>query len=420
VTKKCSKCECEKETSEFNIQTRHNDGLSYWCKTCFREYRREHRIANLDEERALGRSKCAERIKWLQDLKSEQPCMDCGQTYEPYCMDYDHVPERGKKIASVSRLALNIAPKERILAEIAKCDLVCVLCHNRRTQQRLNDKLGSVRRSSPTILRNIEIIKQFKTCPCAICGQQYNTFNMQLDHINPSTKTFNSGKIKSLSVDVLLVELAKCQVLCALCHRRKSILEQLNGSYQADRLKSPQRGRMPQKKTQPVVIMVSKAGTTKLLPEQEKSIIRSYRSGNKADQIANDHQVSKSTVWFVLKKNNAPSHRKLKKILDASHTIQLSPLPSQAKGAQKRRMPREREFVIIQAYQDGKTIDEIEEMFQTSRSSIYRILNRNNIPRSNNFSRWTGKTHTPETKEKMSIARAAFWKTKKRTNPPFC
>lgn len=56
---------------------------------------------------------------WLQSLK-EKPCKDCNKTYEPHCMDFDHV---GDKISNVSRMVLNNTSKEKILEEIEKCDL---------------------------------------------------------------------------------------------------------------------------------------------------------------------------------------------------------------------------------------------------------------------------------------------------------
>jgi group I intron endonuclease len=87
---------------------------------------------------------------------------------------------------------------------------------------------------------------------------------------------------------------------------------------------------------------------------------------------------------------------------------QLDPEMVKAR-ALKRRMPSTKEQDIIIAYQAGKTIEKIEDDFDTGRSSIYRILDRNNIPRSNNFTRWAGKTHSPETKTKMSESRKEIW-----------
>jgi group I intron endonuclease len=83
------------------------------------------------------------------------------------------------------------------------------------------------------------------------------------------------------------------------------------------------------------------------------------------------------------------------------------------RGAEKRSMLQERELAIVKAYQDGINISEIEVTFGTSRGSIYRKLDKYNIPRLNNFSKWTGKTHSQETKDKQSAARQQFWDEKK-------
>jgi len=155
-------------------------------------------------------------------------------------MDYDHILERGKKIDSVSRLVLNCTPKNIILVEIEKCDLVCILCHNKRTYERFN-KFGKSEEEKykPNVWRNIKVIRNFKEKPCAICGNQYEHFNMQTDHINPENKFYDTCRLKRCKLQTLLDELEKCQVLCALCHRRKSILEQKEGKYLATKISPP-------------------------------------------------------------------------------------------------------------------------------------------------------------------------------------
>ena len=70
---------------------------------------------------------------WIRQEKS-QPCVDCGRSFPPYCMEFDHVPERGPKEFAIN---LNMSGSRRTLEELqverAKCDLVCAICHNHRT-----------------------------------------------------------------------------------------------------------------------------------------------------------------------------------------------------------------------------------------------------------------------------------------------
>ena len=58
--------------------------------------------------------------------------------------------------------------------------------------------------------------------PCGHCG---STENLEVDHIDPSTKTMNSTMVWSLSAAKREAELAKCQVLCHDCHLAKTLRE---------------------------------------------------------------------------------------------------------------------------------------------------------------------------------------------------
>ena len=68
----------------------------------------------------------------LAELKSG-PCADCGQTFPPYVMDFDHKDWTDKE-AEVA--AIKFGRWELVLAEVAKCDLVCSNCHRIRTHHR--------------------------------------------------------------------------------------------------------------------------------------------------------------------------------------------------------------------------------------------------------------------------------------------
>jgi hypothetical protein len=73
-------------------------------------------------------------------MKNNRPCADCGVRYPHYVLDYDHRPGCQKR-ANLSILVKRGAKKEVLLAEIAKCDLVCANCHRARTYQRKKAKL---------------------------------------------------------------------------------------------------------------------------------------------------------------------------------------------------------------------------------------------------------------------------------------
>lgn len=68
--------------------------------------------------------------KLIADLKSV-PCADCEKFYPTHVMDFDHV--RGKKLFRLGDSAWKIKTKSRIVAEAAKCDIVCANCHRIRT-----------------------------------------------------------------------------------------------------------------------------------------------------------------------------------------------------------------------------------------------------------------------------------------------
>ncbi len=92
-----------------------------------------------------------------------------------------------------------------------------------------------------------------------------------------------------------------------------------------------------------------------------------------------------------------------------------------AKRITSRMEPQEIQDQVVAAYKDGKTIKEIKAMFGFGgNGKIYRILKYNNIELLNDFSKWTGKTHSEATKELMNQRRTEYWDKKAvlTTNKP--
>lgn len=108
-----------------------------YCDECNRNYGRENYRKNKDRYFAKAKIWTAEHQAKIDALK-DAPCTDCGVKYRPYVMEWDHRPGEVKvmAISEMRRLRLSL---EKILAEVAKCDLVCSNCHRERTVARRED-----------------------------------------------------------------------------------------------------------------------------------------------------------------------------------------------------------------------------------------------------------------------------------------
>lgn len=71
------------------------------------------------------------RIRKLKEV----PCADCGQIFDPVCMDFDHLPEFSKAM-NISYMVRHRMSWKKIAAEIKKCEVVCANCHRLRTKAR--------------------------------------------------------------------------------------------------------------------------------------------------------------------------------------------------------------------------------------------------------------------------------------------
>ena len=136
--KRCSMCKQWKPLEEFHRNRTKRDGLQLRCRVCNIEtnkrWYREHpevRAARMDEYNRARREESHARV--LAYLR-EHPCVDCGES-DPVVLEFDHLRD---KIDNVSKMASLKRPWVVILAEIAKCDVVCANCHRRRTAVRLN------------------------------------------------------------------------------------------------------------------------------------------------------------------------------------------------------------------------------------------------------------------------------------------
>ena len=93
-----------------------------------------YRASHPEYKKACSKRRYDRRKELLHELK-DVPCQDCNVRYPPHVMQFDHVPERGEKLLNIGA-AFHAYSLEKVMAEIAKCDLVCANCHAERTHQR--------------------------------------------------------------------------------------------------------------------------------------------------------------------------------------------------------------------------------------------------------------------------------------------
>ena len=74
------------------------------------------------------------KIKEIHDYKVKQGCVDCGYNKNPYALEFDHIPGV-KKVFNIGE-KIGAYSKEKIWAEISKCEVVCANCHAIRTENR--------------------------------------------------------------------------------------------------------------------------------------------------------------------------------------------------------------------------------------------------------------------------------------------
>lgn len=134
MTRACTKCgETKPLETGFFRNSSGRGGYRSWCKACHTSSTHANRAANPEREKAYRRARAEKFAERLLVLKAGKPCADCGGTFHPVSMDFDHV--HGPKVCDVSRM-VNY-PWASVLAEVAKCELVCSNCHRVRTWRRL-------------------------------------------------------------------------------------------------------------------------------------------------------------------------------------------------------------------------------------------------------------------------------------------
>jgi hypothetical protein len=130
--RRCGRCGELKPESDFCWRRKHRGQRDNYCRPCRAAYKHEHyakhRARYVANAMRRKNAIAAERAAYLVEFFRERGCSDCGEL-DPLVLEFDHL---GDKSFDIARGVRNHS-WPAVLAEIAKCDVVCANCHRRRT-----------------------------------------------------------------------------------------------------------------------------------------------------------------------------------------------------------------------------------------------------------------------------------------------
>lgn len=218
-----------------------------------REYMRNYYHSSIERSGKVKATIKQRRITvqaWMLSLKIGKSCK-CGES-DHRCLDWHHKDPATKTTprGGISQVVFKLGwSQERILEELTKCDIFCANCHraehisdtpsNKGIPQRKpvptnaelaamsksrrhywRNQAASIDRKNARIAETIEWYRNLKA-GCQSCSENRPPC-LDFHHRDQTTKTQNISKLvyRGLTRSKLLAEIAKCDLLCANCHRK--------------------------------------------------------------------------------------------------------------------------------------------------------------------------------------------------------
>ena len=138
-TKVCFSCKVSFPLSEFYFHEKENRRHGI-CKACRVKMQtpinKTHYQANKSLYFERNKKRRRSITNFIRQYKIDNNvCTDCKISHPYWRLEFDHLPGSDKEII-VSRIHVHGWSQDRILSEIAKCELVCSNCHRDRTHTR--------------------------------------------------------------------------------------------------------------------------------------------------------------------------------------------------------------------------------------------------------------------------------------------
>lgn len=228
LVKRCAQCKIEQPITEFYKCSTMTLGLTDDCITCSLE----------------NSHKQKQKVKeTIMELKCGQQCANCGTT-DIELLNFAHTDRKDKLKAKSGRTVhiSQMAGVKAIKEEAKKTIFLCHFCHRIATAMenaQLFKRKADI--SHPYIAVNREFINQIKlrVKHCLKCKREVTVETLtgfDFDHLDAEAKESSVSQMMSQtsSLDRIMEEINKCQLLCANCHLKLTNERRKNATNSAN------------------------------------------------------------------------------------------------------------------------------------------------------------------------------------------
>ena len=173
-----------------------------------KQAQKKHYLKNKKQYKDNRKKNIEKCKKWFRLYKSKLSCKKC-KCNDARCLDFHHLNPEDKKFTITNGVRYGYAIN-RIKEEIKKCIVLCANCHMKEHWQ---FKKQITQKTSVKWLN--EYKKQLSCIDCGLKDSFVLCFHHFLDKKNCVTWLAHRGK----SIEVILEEIANCEVVCCNCHR---------------------------------------------------------------------------------------------------------------------------------------------------------------------------------------------------------